>query len=119
MRRIYSVPPNHGASVVATILGDDGLRSQWNDELTAMRERLQGNRRALTDALAAADTGMDFSHVAAGFGMFSILGLSKEQVARIREDFGVYMVDSSRINVAGVSEANLDYLVSAIAGVCR
>ncbi len=118
VRRIYSVPPNHGASVVATILADESLRTQWIGQLDAMRARLQGNRRALTEALAGVDTGRDFSHVAAGFGMFSILGLSQEEVGRIRDEFGVYMVSSSRINVAGISRANIDYLVKAIAGVC-
>lgn len=118
VRRVYSVPPNHGAAVVATILGDDALRAKWVTELDAMRDRMMGNRRALADALAAGPADRDFSHLPRGFGMFSLLGLTKDEVLRIREEFGVYMVGSSRINIAGVSQANLEYLASAVASVC-
>jgi aspartate aminotransferase len=118
VRRVYSVPPNHGAAAVAIILDDEALRTKWIAELTHMRERMMGNRQALADALAAGPADRDFSHLPRGFGMFSMLGLSKDEVLRIRDEFGVYMVDSSRINIAGVSKANLEYLAGAIAGVC-
>ncbi|MFK8017972.1 MAG: aromatic amino acid transaminase [Gammaproteobacteria bacterium] len=119
VRRNYSVPPNHGAAVVATILDDPALRTQWIAELDAMRARLSHNRRALAEALAAGPAQRDFSHLTRGFGMFSLLGLEQEEVARIRSEYGVYMVGSSRINIAGVSEANLPYLADAIAAVCE
>lgn len=119
VRRIYSVPPNHGAAVVATILGDEALRARWIEELDTMRERLFANRRSLVEALAAKDTPRQFSHLAGGFGMFSMLGATPEEVARLRDEFGVYMVGSSRINIAGVTGANVDYLANAIASVCR
>lgn len=118
VRRVYSVPPNHGAAAVAIILGDKALRAKWMVELTQMRERMMGNRRALAGALAAGPADRDFSHLPRGFGMFSMLGLTQDEVQRIRDEFGVYMVGSSRINIAGVSEANLEYLAGAIASVC-
>jgi aspartate/tyrosine/aromatic aminotransferase len=118
VRRIYSVPPNHGAAVVATILDDSPLRAVWIDELDGMRARLNANRDALADALAAGPAERDFSHLKRGYGMFSILGLSPAEVARIRDEYAVYMVGSSRINIAGVTQANLAYLADAIAAVC-
>jgi aspartate/tyrosine/aromatic aminotransferase len=115
VRRIYSVPPNHGAGIVATILGDDTLRAQWSGELDAMRARLDGNRNLLVDALGSVLPERDFSHLRRGRGMFAILGVDKDQVARLRDEFAIYMVDSSRINVAGVSEENAGYLADAVA----
>lgn len=115
VRRIYSVPPNHGAGIVATILGDDMLRAQWSAELDAMRARLDGNRELLVEALGGVLPERDFSHLSRGRGMFAILGVDKSQVARLRDDFAIYMVDSSRINVAGVSEDNARYLADAVA----
>ena len=119
VRRVYSVPPNHGAAVVAIILDDPALRATWRGELDTMRDRLKSNRQVLADALAAGPAQRDFSHLPRGFGMFSLLGLSQDEVARIRTEYGVYMVGSSRINIAGVSEANLAYLADAIAAVCK
>lgn len=119
VRRIYSVPPNHGAAVVASILEDPALRAQWIKELDTMRDRLRDNRHALCQALAATDTPRAFGHIANGFGMFSILGATPQEVARLRDEFAVYMVGSSRINVAGVSATNVNDLAAAIAKVCR
>ncbi|MFK7887356.1 MAG: aromatic amino acid transaminase [Gammaproteobacteria bacterium] len=118
VRRVYSVPPNHGAAVVATILGDATLRPKWVSELDAMRERMIGNRQALADALAAGPADRDFSHLPRGNGMFALLGLTQDEVLRIRDQYGVYMVGSSRINIAGVSQSNLEYLAAAVASVC-
>ena len=118
VRRVYSVPPNHGASVVGTILDDADLRATWVNELDAMRQRLNENRRKLADALAARTQARDFSHLPRGFGMFSLLGLSGDEVQRLKDEFAVYMVGSSRINIAGVSTGNLDYLADAITQVC-
>lgn len=118
VRRVYSVPPNHGAAVVGTVLDDANLRATWVRELDEMRDRLNGNRRLLADALAARSAPRDFSHLPRGFGMFSLLGLSKDEVQTLRDDYAVYMVGSSRINIAGVSQSNIDYLADAITRVC-
>ena len=117
VRTLYSMPPDHGAAVVAMILGDPELNAAWRDEVAAMRERLQEMRQLLHDALAAKAPGHDFSHLVRATGMFCFLGLSAEQVGRLKRDFGVYMVDSSRINVAGITPDNVDHLATSIAAV--
>ena len=84
-----------------------------------MRGRLNGLRKLLVDKLAARKTPMDFSFIAKERGMFSFLGISKEQVIRLREEFHVYMIESSRINVAGINRANVDYVADSIAAVLK
>ena len=115
VRTIYSVPPDHGAAVVSLILHDDELRSAWVSELAEMRERLIEMRVLLNDALVEKAPDHDFSHLKRATGMFCFLGITAEQVLRLKKDFGVYMVDSSRINVAGITPDNVDYLADAIA----
>ena len=117
VRTMYSMPPDHGAAVVASILTDAGLRAQWHAELAEMRERLAGTRDLLCAALRDKAPEHDFSHIARGKGMFSFLGVTGEQVHRLKTEFGVYMVDSSRINVAGITRANGEYLADSIAAV--
>lgn len=117
VRTIYSMPPDHGAAVVAMILGDDALRSDWLREVAEMRDRLQAMRVLLNDALVDKAPGHDFSHLVRANGMFCFLGISPEQVQQLKKDFGVYMVDSSRINVAGITEQNVGYLAESIAAV--
>ena len=116
-RGIYSMPPDHGAAIVAHILHDPVLRALWVEELSTMRNRLNGLRRLLVDKLAERDTAMDFSFIAKERGMFSFLGIAKEQVVRLREEFHVYMVESSRINVAGINHTNVEYVADSIAAV--
>lgn len=118
VRALWSMPPDHGAAVVATILGSETLRSQWQLELAQMRDRINSLRAQLVDGLAAAGAG-DFGFIARERGMFSFLGLSPAQVAQLRQQFSIYMVDSSRINIAGISPANCDYVYAAIASVGR
>jgi aspartate aminotransferase len=118
-RGIYSMPPDHGAAIAGQILGDPALRAQWIQELAEMRKRLNGLRRLLVDKLAARKTPMDFSFIAKERGMFSFLGITKEQVVRLREEFHVYMVESSRINIAGVNHGNVDRVADAIAAVLK
>jgi aspartate aminotransferase len=118
-RGIYSMPPDHGAAIVAHILGDAKLRAQWVKELEEMRGRLNGLRKLLVDKLAARKTSMDFSFIAKERGMFSFLGITKEQVIRLREEFHVYMVESSRINVAGINHGNVDRVADSIAAVLK
>lgn len=116
-RGIYSMPPDHGAAIVAEILHDDALRMLWVEELREMRDRLNDLRRLLVDKLAERNAPRDFSFIARERGMFSFLGISKEQVVRLREEFHVYMVESSRINVAGVNQSNADTVADAIIAV--
>jgi aspartate/tyrosine/aromatic aminotransferase len=115
VRTIYSVPPDHGAAVVSLILNDDELRGGWLEELAEMRERIRAMRVLLHDALLEKAPDHDFSHLLRATGMFCFLGVSAEQVARLKKDFGVYMVDSSRINVAGITPDNVNYLADSIA----
>ncbi|MDF1622583.1 MAG: aspartate/tyrosine/aromatic aminotransferase [Pseudohongiella nitratireducens] len=116
-RGIYSMPPDHGASVVAEILQDDTLRQQWDNELREVRQRINALRSQLVTALKARQVAEDFSFIEREKGMFSFLGLSVAQVQTLVMDYSVYLVDSSRINVAGINNSNIDYLADAIANV--
>lgn len=116
-RGIYSMPPDHGAAIVAAVLHDDALRALWIEELGEMRNRLNDLRRLLVDKLVERHSPIDFSFIAQEHGMFSFLGISREQVVRLREEFHVYMVESSRINVAGVNRSNADTVADAIVAV--
>jgi aspartate aminotransferase len=118
-RGIYSMPPDHGAAIVGHILADAALRAQWIEELAAMRSRLNGLRKLLVEKLAARKTPMDFSFIARERGMFSFLGITKEQVIRLREEFHVYMVESSRINIAGINHGNVERVADSIAAVLK
>tara|TARA_R110002049_G_scaffold196523_3_gene365603 strand:- start:4117 stop:5298 length:1182 start_codon:yes stop_codon:yes gene_type:complete len=117
VRTIYSVPPDHGAAVVSTILNDDKLTAQWHVELAEMRDRLRGMRVLLNDALRKVAPEHDFSHLVRATGMFCFLGVSEDQVNRLKKDYGIYIVGSSRINVAGITPDNVDYLAESIAAV--
>lgn len=117
VRTLYSIPPDHGAAVVRIILDDNKLRSEWLVELEEMRDRLQEMRRLLSDALAEKTPNHDFSHLVRANGMFCFLGITADHVARLKRDFGIYMVDSSRINVAGITPDNVGYLSDSIAKV--
>ena len=114
-RTLYSMPPDHGAAIVATILNDESLYTEWLAEVAEMRERLKGVRALLNDRLQEKAPEHDFSHLVRATGMFCFLGISREQIARMKSEFGVYMVDSSRINVAGITTSNVDYVAGAIA----
>jgi aspartate aminotransferase len=116
-RQIYSVPPAHGAFLVAMILDDVALTKEWTDELTEMRDRINGLRRMLVDKLKAIGVAKDFSFIQNEKGLFSFLGLSKEQVATMVNEYSIYLVGSSRINVAGINNKNIDYLADSIAKV--
>ena len=116
-RTIYSMPPDHGARIVLTILNDAEMTLSWQAELAEMRERISGMRELLNDALVKCAPDHDFSHLVRATGMFSYLGLSPEQIDALKNDHGVYMVGSSRINVAGVTVENVDYLAQSIAAV--
>jgi aspartate/tyrosine/aromatic aminotransferase len=117
VRTLYSVPPDHGAAAVAIILNDEALREQWQGEVAQMRNRLDSMSVLLSDTLEGAAPGHDFSHLVRTRGMFCFLGISPEQVGQLKCDYGIYMVDSSRINVAGITPDNVDYLASSVAAV--
>jgi aspartate/tyrosine/aromatic aminotransferase len=117
VRTMYSMPPDHGAAVVSHILQNDELRSEWEAEVTAMRERLKSMRMLVGAALRDKAPDHDFSNIEDGNGMFSFVGISNEQVERLKSEFAVYMVGSSRINVAGITADNVDHLTTSIAAV--
>lgn len=117
IRANYSNPPAHGAQVVTTVLSDPKLKAIWMEELTAMRQRIKEVRGLFVSKLAELDAKQDFSFINNQNGMFSFSGLNKEQVEALKKDYGIYMVGSGRINVAGMTKDNLDYLCSSIAAV--
>lgn len=117
IRASYSNPPAHGAAVVATVLGDEALRAIWQQELTAMRQRIQRMRQLFVNTLQEKGAKQDFSFIINQNGMFSFSGLNKEQVLRLREEFAVYAVNSGRINVAGMTPDNMAPLCEAIVAV--
>jgi len=117
IRTNYSNPPTHGGKVVATVLGTPALRTQWEEELAGMRDRIREMRVALVEKLTAAGVKQDFSFVREQKGMFSYSGLTKPQMERLRDEFGVYGVDSGRICVAALNAQNIDYVAESIARV--
>jgi aromatic-amino-acid transaminase len=117
VRTNYSNPPTHGAQVVATVLNTPELRRLWEEELAGMRLRIREMRQALASHLAAAGAQMDTAFITRQRGMFSYSGLSKEQMQRLRSEFGVYGVDSGRICVAALNHANLGAVVKGIVSV--
>jgi aspartate/tyrosine/aromatic aminotransferase len=117
IRANYSNPPAHGAKIVTTILKSPELNAWWEEEVTAMRERIWTMRRRFVAELATRGVRRDFAFIQQQSGMFSFTGLTKEQVRRLRENHSIYIVDSGRINVAGLTDANLPILCRAIAEV--
>jgi len=117
VRTLYSLPPDHGAAVVSMILNDPEWRAEWLDELKKMRDRLQDMRALIHDALVEKTPDHDFSHLARANGMFCFLGITPQQVELLKSDFGIYLVNSSRINVAGITPDNVGYLSDSIAAV--
>ncbi|MDE9444886.1 aspartate/tyrosine/aromatic aminotransferase [Xenorhabdus bovienii] len=117
VRTNYSNPPAHGASVVTTILSNDELKAEWIQELATMRERIRRMRQLFVNTLQEKGAKQDFSFIISQNGMFSFSGLTKEQVDRLREEFGIYAVSSGRINVAGLTLENMVPLCEAIVAV--
>jgi len=117
IRANYSNPPAHGAAIVQTVLEDAELRPQWETEVAAMRGRIQSMRRLLVDTMRGQGVPRDFSFLREQRGMFSFSGLSPEQADELRQRHAIYMVRSGRINVAGITPANVGRLCAAIAQV--
>lgn len=117
VRTNYSNPPTHGGAVVAAVLNDPQLRAQWEQELGEMRVRIKAMRQKLVDGLKAAGVQQDMSFITQQIGMFSYSGLSKDQMVRLRSEFGVYGTDTGRMCVAALNSKNIDYVCESIAKV--
>ncbi|MDQ6620545.1 MAG: aspartate/tyrosine/aromatic aminotransferase [Pseudomonadota bacterium] len=116
-RSNYSSPPTHGGQIVSTVLGSPELRALWESELTTMRERIKLMRTELVERLRARLPDRDFSFVLRQRGMFSYSGLTKNEVLKLRNEHGVYAIDTGRICVAALNSRNIDYVADAIAKV--
>lgn len=117
VRRNYSSPPHFGAEVVATVLGDAVLKASWLAEVEAMRMRILAMRQQLVNVLKEAIPGRNFDYLLTQRGMFSYTGLSAAQVDRLREEFGIYLVGSGRMCVAGLNSRNVQRVAQAFAAV--
>ena len=117
IRTNYSNPPTHGGAVVAAVLGNPELRALWEKELGEMRVRIKAMRQKLVDGLKAAGVQQDMGFITTQIGMFSYSGLSKDQMVRLRSEFGVYGTDTGRMCVAALNSKNIDYVCASIAKV--
>lgn len=117
IRTNYSNPPTHGGAAVATVLGTPELRELWEQELGEMRERIKTTRQQLVDGLKAAGVTQDMSFITTQIGMFSYSGLSKDQMVRLRSEFGVYGTDTGRMCVAAINSGNIEHVCKSIAAV--
>ncbi|MGV8804118.1 MAG: amino acid aminotransferase [Polaromonas sp.] len=117
IRTNYSNPPTHGGTVVATVLNTPELRALWEQELGEMRVRIKTMRQKLVDGLKAAGVTQDMSFITQQIGMFSYSGLSKDQMVRLRNEFGVYGTDTGRMCVAALNSQNIDHVCASIAKV--
>lgn len=116
-RKSYSMSPYHGGGIVGLVLSDNDLRAEWQDELVTVCARMNSLRQSLANGLNAAQSVKDFSFVGDSKGMFCFLGITEEQVLQLRSEYGIYLLNSTRINIAGVSEANIDVIVDRVAKV--
>lgn len=117
IRAIYSMPPAHGADIVATILGSEELTAMWHAELDEKRSRINGLRGFIAEKFAEKGVPGNFDFIAKQNGMFSFLGIDKEAINTLKTDYSIYIVGSSRVNVAGVNQDNADYLAESLATV--
>jgi len=117
IRTNYSNPPTHGGAVVAAVLNNPELRALWERELSEMRVRIKAMRQKLVEGLKAAGVKQDMSFITQQIGMFSYSGLSKDQMVRLRSEFGVYGTDTGRMCVAALNSKNIDYVCQCIAKV--
>ena len=117
IRTNYSNPPTHGGAIVAAVLGTPELRAQWEQELAEMRVRIKQMRHKLVDGLKAAGVKQDMGFITSQIGMFSYSGLSKDQMVRLRTEFGVYGTDTGRMCVAALNSKNIDHVCASIAKI--
>jgi aspartate aminotransferase len=113
------MPPDHGAAIVQLILTNDVLRAEWDAELTEMRDRINGLRSQFVKQIQSIGIEQDFSFIEREKGMFSFLGVNVGQVQTLVNDYSIYLVNSSRINVAGINDANIEYLSNSLATVLK
>ena len=116
-RSTYTMPPDHGAALVKTILGSDALTQVWKQELSQMQQRLVSLRKALCDELKNSHGTSQFGFIQSHKGMFTVLGFSQEQMTQLREEYGIYGVGDGRINIAGLTEKDIPYVANAIVRV--
>ncbi len=116
-RGIYSMPPDHGAAIVATILGDAALSAEWQEEVERMRGRIEQLRSAFSQRMELLLGDDRFGFVQRQVGMFSYLGITTEQVRRLATEFGIYMLDTSRTSIAGLNQSNIDHVCQSLAQV--
>ena len=113
-RANYSMPPDHGAALVQLIMNTPELRQVWNEELTEVRERINRLRSLFVQRLKEAGIEQDFSFIENEKGMFSFLGVTEDQINILISKYSIYLVNSSRINVASINDSNIDYVVSSL-----
>ena len=113
-RGIYSMPPDHGAAIVGHILTNQDLHDLWEAEVKQIRDRLNSIRTLFVKKMKENNASQDFSFIGREKGMFSFLGIDKDQIIRLREEFHIYMVESGRVNLAGVNEINVDRVTKSI-----
>jgi aspartate/tyrosine/aromatic aminotransferase len=116
---MYSMPPDHGAAIVARVLSDPALRASWEAELAGMTRHLAGLRGMLAGRLAARLPDRDFGWITRQRGMFSLLGLSAPAIAALQSEWHIYTPPDGRINFAGLSVANVDYVAEALATLSK
>ena len=119
IRTNYSTPPTFGAQVVATVLTTPALRAMWEEELAGMRDRIKAMRHALVAQMQAAGVKSELGYITTQVGMFSYSGLNREQMLRLRSEFGIYGLESGRICVAALNTRNLGAVAAALAQVMR
>jgi len=117
VRRNYSSPANHAAGIVSRVLTDPALRKSWETDVAGMRQRILDMRRSLHGVLSVQRPGRDFGYFLSQRGMFSYTGLSAAQVDQLREEFGVYLVRSGRVCIAGLNTGNVERTAAAMAAV--
>ena len=116
-RSNYSMPPDHGAAVVQLIREESSLNSMWEEELKEIRNRINGLRITFANRLTESGAQRDFSFIQKEKGMFSFLGITKSQIDKLISEYAIYLVDSSRINVASINKHNIDYVTKSISKV--
>jgi len=114
VRTNYSNPPSHGGAIVCTVLADPQLRADWERELQQMRDRINHMRALFAQTMKAQNAPRDFAFITQQRGMFSFSGLNPQHVQTLREQHGIYIVNSGRINVAGLRPANMTAVCNAI-----
>jgi len=119
VRGMYSNPPIHGARIVATVLGDEGLEAEWRAECKTMADRIITMRDALRAGVAQAGSTHDWGHITSQIGMFCYTGMSEAQVGRLKDEYHIYITKDGRISMAGINEANVGYVAAAMHEVTK